>query len=284
VRRTPNSGGADGARLQWQVMFRPKVRIAGWFALAAWAVAPVWAQAVKDLPKPTNYVSDDAHVMSPSAIDQLNHLCGEVDHEAHAQIAVVTVNDLNGESPNQYAVELEDAWGVGSKKTDRGVLVLVSIKDRHRFILTGGGVQGILPDGKVGEIGRQMVPMLRNNDFDGAMTLAVDEISQIIAQDAGVQLQPLTRGGAAQQRPHASVGQVIGGIVFLILIVIFLIWAGGNGLLGFLLGMFFGGRGGWGGGGGGWGGGGGGGGGGGDSGFGGFGGGSSDGGGAGGSW
>ena len=253
--------------------------------IAALAVcaAPVWGQAVKDLPKPTDYVSDLAHVLSPTTINRLNHLCGEVDHEAHAQIAVITVDNMNGETPDQYAVDLEDAWGVGPKKSDRGILVIVSIRDRHRFILVGGGLQGILPDGKVGEIGRQMVPMLRNNDFDGAMTLAVDEISQIIAQDAGVQLQPLTRWGAAQQRPHASVGQVIGGIIFLIFVVIFLIWAGGSGLLGFLLGMFLGGGGRWGGGGfggGGFGGGGG------DSGsgFGGFGGGSSDGGGAGGNW
>jgi uncharacterized protein len=266
-------------------MLRLRNQVLAWAALGVCAGAPVWAQAVKDLPRPTDYVSDDAHVMSQAVQTQLDQLCGQVDREAHAQIAVVTVNDMNGEEPNQYAVELEDAWGVGAKKSDRGVLILVSIKDRHRFILTGGGVQGILPDGKVGEIGRAMVPMLRNNDFDGAMTLAVDEVSQIIAQDAGIQLKPLTQWGAAQQRPHATTGQVIGGIVFVILVIIFLVWAGGSGLLGFLLGMFFGGggRGGWGGGGGGGFGGGG------DSGgsgsgFGGFGGGSSDGGGAGGSW
>jgi uncharacterized protein len=267
-------------------MLRMKAKIAGWIALAVCAAAPAAAQAVKDLPKPTNYVSDDAHVMSPTAIDQINHLCGEVDHEAHAQIAVVTVNNMNGESPDQYAVDLEDLWGVGGKNTDRGLIIIVSVQDRHRFILTGRGLEGILPDGKVGDIGRQMLPLLRANDFDGAMTLAVDESSQIIAQDAGVQLKPLTHWGASQQHPHASAGQVIGGIVFLVLVIIFLIWAGGSGLLGFLLGMFFGG-GGWGGGGfGGGGGDSGGGGGGGDSGSGfeGFGGGGSDGGGAGGDW
>jgi uncharacterized protein len=269
-------------------MLLNRAQFAAGIALAVCAAAAS-AQAVKDLPRPTNYVSDDAHVMSPAAISQLNYLCGEVDHEAHAQMAIVTVGNMNGEAPNQYAVELEDAWGVGAKSTDRGVIVLVSIQDRHRFILTGRGLEGILPDGRVGDIGRQMLPMLRANDFDGAMTLAADEISQIVAQDAGVDLKPLTRQGAAQQRPHASAGQVIGGIVFLVLVVIFLIWAGGSGLLGFLLGMFFGGGGRWGGGG--WGGGGGdfggGGGGGGDSGgsgFEGFGGGGSDGGGAGGNW
>lgn len=260
-----------------------------WLAAAVCAV-PLHAQAVKDLPRPTDYVSDFAHVMSPVTRVQLDRLCGEVDHEAHAQIAVVTINSLNGETIQQYAVELEDAWKVGRKGSDRGVIVLLAVKDRRRFIETGYGLEGILPDGRVGEIGRAMVPMLRNNDFDGAVTLAVDEISQIIAQDAGVKLQPLTRWGASVQRPvHASPGQVIGGIVFLILVVIFLLWAGGSGLLGFLLGMFLGGGGRWGGGGGFGGGGGGfGGGDGGDggsgSGFGGFGGGSTGGGGAGGSW
>jgi uncharacterized protein len=219
------------------------------------AAAPAFAQAVKDLPRPTNYVNDYAHVMSAGAQDQLNQLCLQVDQQAHAKIVVLTIDTTNGEPIQQYSVELEDNWKIGTKGSDRWVLVLFAVKDRHRFIYPGYGLEGILPDGKVGEIGRAMVPMLRNNDFDGAVTLAVDEMSQIIAQDAGVTLQPLTRWGAAQQRPHATIGQIIGGIIFLILVVIFLIWAGGNGLLGFLLAMFFGG-GRWGGGGGGFGGGG----------------------------
>jgi uncharacterized protein len=261
--------------------FAVGVNVAVCIAAIVCTVAPACAQAVKDLPRPTDYVSDDAGVMSQNVKDQLDRVCGEVDREAHAQIAVVTINTLNGEPIEQYAVDLEDAWKVGPKGSDRGVIVLIAVKDRKRFIETGYGLEGILPDGRVGDIGRQMVPMLRNNDFDGALTLAVDEISQIIAQDAGVKLQPLTRWGAqVQQQQHASAAQVIGGIVFLILVAIFLFWAGGSGLLGFLLGMFLGGGGGWGGGGG-FGGGGG------DdsgSGFGGFGGGSTGGGGAGGSW
>jgi uncharacterized protein len=273
-----------------KAMHPSRVKIAGRIAALVsllCALPSAFSQAVKDLPKPTDYVSDYAHVMSAQSIDQINHLCGEVDHEAKAQIAVVTVNTTNGEEIQQYAVELEDAWGVGPKGSDRGLIILLAVKDRKRWIETGYGLEGILPDGKLGEIGRQMVPMLRNNDFDGAVTLAVDETSQIIAQDAGVKLQPLSRWGAQQQQPHATAGQIIGGIVFLIFVVVFLIWAGGSGILGFLLGMFFGGGRWGGGGGGGWGGGGfGGGRGGGDSGsgFGGFGGGSTGGGGAGGSW
>jgi uncharacterized protein len=234
-------------------MPRIKVNVASWGAAFACSILlcaahPAFSQAVKDLPKPTNYVSDYAHVMSQAAQDQLNNLCLEVDQQAHARIIVLTIDTTNGEPIQQYAVELEDAWKVGVKGSDRSVIVLLAVKDRHRFIETGFGLEGILPDGKLGEIGRQMQPMLRNNDFDGAVTLAVDEMSQIIAQDAGVQLKPLTRWGTQQQQPHATVGQIIGGIIFLILVLIFLVWAGGHGLLGFLLGMFLGG-GRWGGGG-----------------------------------
>jgi uncharacterized protein len=221
--------------------------------------------------------------MSPAVIQQLNMVCLQVDRQAHAQIAVVTVTTLDDTPIEDYAVNLYQAWGLGAKSgqnQDRGVLILIATQDRKRWISTGYGLEGILPDGKVGQIGRAMVPMLRNNDFDGAMTLAVGQVSQIIAADAGVKLTPLPGYAALpqeQQVMHISLGQIIFfGIIFLV-IIFFLSRIGGGGLLWFLLGMFMGGGGR---GGGGFGGGG-------DSGgggFGGFGGGSTGGGGAGGSW
>lgn len=256
----------------------------GWLALLV-LLLPVAAvcQQVSSLPKPTDYVSDFAHVMSPEAIQKIDYVCGEVDHEAHAQIAVVTVKTLDGDDVSDYAVKVYQKWGLGAKKgqyQDRGILILIAVQDRKRFISTGYGLEGILPDGLVGQIGRQMVPMLRSNDFDGAMELAVGQISQIIASDAGVKLAPL--GGMEAQPQQTQIG--LGGIVsvgIVILVILFILARfGGGGLIGFLLGMFFGGGfGGGGGGGGGFGGGGGGG-----DGFGGFGGGSTGGGGAGGSW
>jgi len=240
-------------------------------------------QPVKSLPKPTDYVSDFAHVMSPAVIQRLDRVCGQVDHEANAQIAVVTVQTLEDEPVEQYAVDLYQAWGLGKKGikegSDRGVLILVAVKDRKRFISTGYGLESILPDATVSQIGRQMVPMLRSNDFDGAMTLAVGQISQIIASDAGVTLTPLTRQQRRPQQVHLSLGQLILFGLFLLFVLFILGRFGGSGLIGFLLGMFMGG--GFGGGGGGGRGGGG------DdggSGFGGFGGGSTGGGGAGGDW
>ena len=249
------------------------------FAITAGATFAC-AEAVKDLPKPTNYVSDFANVMTPETKQEINQLCGQVDHQAHAQIAVVTIKTLDDVPIQDFSVQLWDSWKIGQK--DRGVLILLAVQDHKRWITTGYGLEAILPDSRVGDIGRQMVPYLRSGDYDDAVSLAVGQISQIIARDAGVTLQPLSRRGPPQrQAVRLSLGQLIVFAIIIFLVILFLARAGGSGLLGFLLGMFLGG----GGRGGGWGGGGGfGGGGGGGGGFGGFGGGSTGGGGAGGDW
>jgi uncharacterized protein len=244
------------------------------------------AQKVDQLPKPTDYVSDLAHVLSPDTIAGIDRICAELDHsQASSQIAVVTVQTLDGEDAAEYSDELETKWKIGRKGSDKGVLILLAVRDHQRRIEVGYGLEGILPDGMLGDIGRAMVPDLRANDFDGAVTLAVDQVAQVIAADAKVTLneEPAMEAQPIRHQQQASVGKVI-----LVLILIF--FFGGFWVLRLLasFGLFFGGwgRGPWIGGGGGFGGGGfgGGGGGGGGSGFGGFGGGSFGGGGAGGSW
>jgi len=248
------------------------------------------AERVQDLPKPTDYVSDFAHVLSPEAVARLDSICSQLDHsKANAQIAVVTVRSLDGEDAADYANELEDKWKMGRKGSDRGLLVLLAVDDHKYRIEPGYGLEGILPDGKVGDIGRAMVPYLRANDFDSAVTLAVGQVAQVIAADANVTLQNEPELAREPVQHGPSAGKAI-------LLIVLLIFFGGFFLLRFLLsfGLF----GGWGGGGpwlggggpfiggGGFGGGGFGGGGGdsGGSGFGGFGGGDFGGGGAGGDW
>ncbi len=251
--------------------------------VSVFAVAAL-AERVEDLPQPTDYVSDFAHVLSPEAIARLDRLCAQLDHsQANAQVAVVTIRTLDGADPAEFANALEDKWKMGRKGSDRGVLVFLAVDDHKYRIEPGYGLEGILPDGKVGDIGREMVPELRANDYDGAVTLAVGEVAQAIAADAKVTLddQPVM---ASQPISYARHSQVLGKLIMLIFLLIFF---GGSSIFRLLLGygLFssFMGRGGFGSGGfgGGFGGGGFGGGGG---GFSGFGGGGFGGGGAGGSW
>ncbi|HEX4031160.1 MAG TPA: TPM domain-containing protein [Terracidiphilus sp.] len=240
------------------------------------------AERIADLPQPTDYVSDYAHVLSPQAIARIDSLCAQLDHsKAAAQIAVVTVHTLDGDDPSDYATRLYEKMKIGSKATDRGVLILLAVDDHKRWIETGYGVEGVLNDAKVGDIGRAMLPDLRAGDYDGAVLLAVGEVAQDIADDAHIQLNENEAVEPGVQRVHRGSP----ALAKLILLVLVLVFFGGFSLLRMLFGfgLFFGGWGGGGWGGGGFGGGGFGGGGGG-GGFGGFGGGSTGGGGAGGSW
>jgi len=234
------------------------------------------AERVQDLPKPTNYVNDFAGVLSPETLASLNSLCAQVDRQAHAQIAVVTIKSLDGEPIENFATALEDKWKVGKKGTDRGLLLIFATTDRKYRIEVGYGLEGILPDGRVGDIGRAMVPYLRQNNFDAAVTLAVQQIAGVIAADAGVTLTAQPRRGPppVPQAQPLTLGEVVVLGLVLLAVIFLLARLGGSGLLGFLIGMFLGGGGDGGRGGGGGDGGG----------FGGFGGGSSGGGGASGSW
>jgi uncharacterized protein len=256
-------------------------------ALLAFSASAARAESVASLPQPTDYVSDYAHVLSPGTITQLDQVCAELDHtKANAQLAIVTVKTLDGEDSADYADELETRWKMGRKGSDRGALLLLAVNDHKYRIEVGYGLEGILNDAKIGDIGRAMVPYLRAGDYDSAVNLAVGAMARVIAADANVDLAnaPLT----PNQPLHAR------GTGKGILLIMLLIFFGGFFLLRFLLalGIF----GGWGGGpwlggggpfigGGGWGSGSGlGGGASGGTGFGGFGGGSFGGGGAGGSW
>ena len=252
-------------------------------ALVSISASTVLAERVEDLPKPTGYVSDYANVLSPEAIARLERLCGQLDHsQANAQIAVVTIHTLDGADAAEYANALEDKWKMGRKGSDRGALVLLAVDDHKYRIEVGYGLEGILPDGKVGDIGREMVPLLRVNDYDGAISQAVGEVAQVIAADAKVTLDE----DPALQQPirhhHSSgLGMVRLIVILIVLALYFFRVLGSFGLFGaWGLGLMTGGivgRGGGGFSGGGFGGGGGGG-------FGGFGGGGFGGGGAGGSW
>jgi uncharacterized protein len=235
------------------------------------------AQAPSTL-RPTDYVNDFAHVLSPGAIAQIDSVAQQIDQKAHAQIAVVTVPNLNGSDIESYAVDLFKQWGIGSKASDKGILILVATHDRKYRFEVGYGLEPILPDGKVGGFGREAVPLLRQNDFDGAVSLMVSRVADVIAKDAGIQLTGAQPRAPTDEEPRR--GSRISPIWILIVIFIVLFVPPIRRLLFWFLLFGGGGRGGWGGGGfggGSWGGGGGGG-------FGGFGGGSSGGGGASGGW
>jgi uncharacterized protein len=238
-------------------------------------------------------VTDLAGVIGASKKASLEALCTELEHKTGAQMEIVTIRSLDGQIVENYAVDLFRQLGIGSKKDNRGVLLLVAPNDRKYHIEVGYGLEPVINDARAGDTGRAMVPFLRQGDYGSAVETGAWQLAKYIADDSNVTLsgQPPVR--RFQHRNNGGGIGIFWVIVGLIILFSFLGRSsgmrpgggGGRGLLWFLLGMMAnsggGSRGSWGGGGfgggsSGWGGGGGG--------FGGFGGGSSGGGGASGSW
>jgi uncharacterized protein len=224
-----------------------------WLTVVLLLFAPsvaLTAESVSKLPAPTGYVSDFAGVLSPQTKYNLENLCTQVDRQAHAQIAVVTIKTLdNDQSIDEFATALEDKWKVGPKGTDRGVLMIVVMNPRKYRIEVGYGLEGILNDAKVGDIGRTMVPALSQNDYNTAIPIGVQQIARVIAADAGVTLtqsptQPVHQYHRQQAPIQISLTEIVLGGGAILLILFFLVKTGNTGLIFFLLGNLMGGGGG----------------------------------------
>lgn len=276
------------------------MRTAGLFRNALWLCAALLgatlahAEDIKSI-HPTGYVTDLAGVIGADKKNSLEALGTELEQKTGAQMAIVTVRSLDGESVEDYAVDLFRHLGVGSKKDNRGVLLLLAPNDRKYHIEVGYGLEPVINDARAGDAGRAMVAFLRQGDYGDAVETAAWQLAKYVADDSHVTLSGEPSVRRIRHRDNGGGSGIFWLFVGLIILFSFLGRAsggrglrgggsGGSGLLWFLLGMMAnsgrGSRGGWGGGwgGGGFGGGSGGG------GFGGFGGGSSGGGGASGSW
>jgi len=245
-------------------------------------------QKVPPKPNPPRLVNDFVgNILEPDQKRHLEEKLVAYDDSTSIQIAVVIVPTLQDYEPIDYATTLGREWGVGNKKTNNGVIILMSMEEGKRkvFIAPGYGLEGALPDITCKQIvENEMIPQFKQGNYFRGINDAVDAI---IAASRGEYKAP----AGYKKRGDGKGGG--GAVVFIIilLVVIFILGAGRGGgpkggmysrrgyqdIIGPLFWMGLGrssGGGGWGGGGSGGGGGG----------FGGFGGGSFGGGGAGGSW
>ncbi|WP_210513626.1 TPM domain-containing protein [Hymenobacter terricola] len=271
--RSLASGWTAAARPWW-----PLLLVLLWLLPATWARA----QTIPPRPDPPRLVNDLAHLMQPAEADALEQKLVAYNDSTSSQIAVVTVPNLDGDEIADYAQKLYEAWGIGRKGKNNGILVLVAQQEHTARIQTGYGLEGAVPDALAKRIiSNVLVPAFRQNQYYAGLDRATDQLIALAkgeykADPADAQPQGRDRTGSG-----IPFWLIIAVMVFIFVMLRNRGGGGGRGnrgFGGFIPPIIFGG-GGFGGGGGGFGGGGGGGG-----GFGGFGGGSSGGGGASGSW
>ncbi|AGC68644.1 MgtC/SapB transporter family protein [Thermoclostridium stercorarium subsp. stercorarium DSM 8532] len=148
-----------------------------------------------------------------------------------AQVVVVTINSLNGEAIEEYSNALFRKWGIGSKKENNGVLILVSVGDRMSRIEVGYGLEGALPDGLTGRIqDNYMIPHFRDGDYGQGIANGFMAVIQQIYKEYDIKYKPPEYGYTVDDYGEESenTSDAILILLFLALIVIDLIFFRGR--------------------------------------------------------
>jgi uncharacterized protein len=179
-------------------------------ATAAHAVDP-------PIPQPQGFVTDLAGVIPADGRARMEQTIRALKQQTGSEIAVLTVPTTEPLDDFTYAMRVADAWKVGRKGEDTGVLILVATQDRKLRILTGYGIEGILPDGLVGQIqDRDIVPAFRAGRIGEGLERGVGAIAQrIIDGRQGIPPPADVRGGELP-------GWVI--LLFLLLLFALFLW------------------------------------------------------------
>lgn len=158
------------------------------------------AAAAQELPQPLGKVNDFAQVLSRSERTTLQTQLDDLERATSAEVAFVSVTSLDGRTVEDYATALFNAWGIGKKDKDNGVLVLVSPGDRAMRIEVGHGLEGVMPDGLAGDIVRQtFLPRFREGDYRGGVLDGMARVIDIVRRNEVLtpeQLEELARARA----------------------------------------------------------------------------------------
>jgi uncharacterized protein len=174
-------------------------------------------------PPPRGAVNDFAGIIDASSIQTMENLSREVLEKTGTSIVVAVLASIGDNAPDDYANRLYQAWGIGAKGKDRGVLIFLALKERKIRIETGYGLEGILPDGLTGEIlDKYVVPDLKAGQYAQGLTKGVAAVAAVIAKDAHVTLAGVPSVTAPQQtasRPGINLFTLILIIIVLALLI-----------------------------------------------------------------
>ncbi len=179
-------------------------------------------------------VNDNANMIPADAKLRIEQKLAAFEQQTGAQVAVLTIPSLEGEPVEDFSLRVVEAWKLGKKGKDNGVLFLISKQDRRMRIEVGYGLEGDLTDLESGRILSDVVaPYFRNGDFGGGIEHGVDAIL------ASLQGQEVTPADVGSQEERAPGEKALTGIIFALVIGVFSLAAlSSRGLMSWLLYFF----------------------------------------------
>lgn len=216
------------------------------------------------------YVNDYANILSEETENEIQSMSVQLSNTDGTQMVVVTVEDLEGLSVEEYANQLFNKFGIGEADSDNGLLILVSRDDRKIRVEVGYGLEGVINDGKAGRyLDAYAVPYLKNNEWDKGIFNVYNALYKEIVTQNNLQLEYTEPTGELEESEDSIhvfmmfslfIGYIIGtfiratsfkeaglkkiviliGAVIVIFIVNFLIGLLANIIFAFALGIVFG--------------------------------------------
>ena len=186
--------------------------------IALLQITPAQAERLRWVPNPRvangTWVADPSHHLKPATVDSLNSLLSTLSRETGTEMAVVAIDSTSGFEPFDVALALHRMWGVGQKGRDNGILVLWVPTQRAVHVSVGYGLEGVLPDSRMGRVRDQTIfPAFRRNDFDAGMLAGVEAIATIAREEKdarGATMSttnpPPNARRAVEREPGRSVG------------------------------------------------------------------------------
>jgi uncharacterized protein len=176
--------------------------------LALWGIA---AAALTVPPPPTRRINDYAGALTAEERQRLEQKLIERERSSSNQIVVAIFKSLEGESLEDFSIRLAQAWRIGQKGLDNGVIFLVFVNDRKMRIEVGYGLEANLTDAISSSILRDVVaPRFREGHIADGINAGLDAISQAIA---GTYKQPAPKA--------VNRGPSIDPLTLLLLFVVF---------------------------------------------------------------
>ncbi len=189
-----------------------------WLGLSAGTLAASAPMAEgPEVPKALGYVNDYARVLSSQAETQLSGICAALEQSTGAEMVFLIMPSIAPYDDFTFGMAVFDAWKIGKKGKDNGLLIMLALQERRIRIISGYGLEAILPDGKLGRYRDEyLVPFLKQNRTAEGFTNIGLVIARDIAKDAGVELQGVAaqspRRGRSNRNPWA-------GLIMLVVIM-----------------------------------------------------------------
>ncbi|MDE0490729.1 TPM domain-containing protein, partial [Psychrobacter sp. A3] len=158
-------------------------------------------------------VVDQANILNPQEKQRLEAQLKSIYQQGLAQAAVVIVPTTNGLPIFDYALQVAEKWQLGDQDIDDGLLMVVAVNDRNMYILTGYGLEGVLPDAAVNRIIREdITPLFKQNNYGAGILAGVDALKTRLSADPEV----LARADAqAAERSAQQGGDEVPSPIFL---------------------------------------------------------------------